>query len=438
MSTSRRRFLVSAAGAALALPALHYTREARASETPPRLLIYFMPNGRRPEWWVPSSEDGQLVFPEGLEALQPFANRAMSCIDLANYAPWNSPGAAHAMGTATILSGRSMVMPISELQNSTTIDQIIASHIGTQSRFGSLQWSAGEPGACDVANASCAYTQAVSWADYGAPLLPTINPAAAFDRLFGSSVDGLRGVAADRRRRSLRSLLDATLDDARRLERKVGVEDRQTLQAYFTSLRELERSLVDEGSCGIQPTAPEARLPYAERVAAFHELIRLAFQCDQTRVLSFMIEFGLSGRSHDFLGAPGTHHGLSHLPDEDAYDRLRIVEQWQNNQFAQLLTLLDETPGATDGASVLDETLVIGISSMGEGSQHRHGRNCPLLVSGSSLLQTNGQQQDFGATRPLTDLWVTLLEAYGIGGTYGPDGARFGEDGTTVIDGVIG
>lgn len=441
-TTTRRRFLFGAASTALALPALESLapREAVAATPGPRLLVYYLPNGRRPEWWVPTASDGGLVFPSQAAALQPFADQALSLVNLTNQAALNSPGAAHAMGTGTVMTGSTIPeLAGGVLHNDVSLDQLIVQQLAPDTRFSSLQWSAGEPGPCDVGGSSCAYTQSISWTGPASPLTPTIDPRAAFERLFGQGVDGLVGPAAERRRLSLGSTMDFVREDAHALQQQLGREDQLRLDEYFTSLDELERSLTSAGAeCEAATEPPVAGLPYADRVAAFHQLIKLAFQCDQTRVLSFMIEFGLSGRSHDFLGAPGAHHGLSHYSNDSGRARLETIETWHAQQLGGLLQLLRSTPGSM-GATLLDETIVLVIPSMGAGSNHDHARNCPLLFGGTGVIQADGRQIAFpsGSPEPLPNLHVSLLRAYGIEGSFGRDGAVFGDHGTSVIPGVI-
>lgn len=434
---TRRRLLQGAFGTVIALPMLEYfgRSPARAGGTPPRLLVYYLPNGRRPEWWVPSASGGSLTFPGHAARLQPFASRCLSLVNLDNEAARVSPGAAHAMGTCTVMTGTG-IPDLVGIKNSISLDQVIASELDPPTRFKSLQLSSGEPGPCDVGGASCAYTQTVAWAGPGAPLLPTIDPAAAFDRLFTSSTDGFSGERGEVRRRTIGSVLDHVREDATTLGGQLGRDDRARLDQYFTSLRELERSLsTDSGSsCAVPLEGPAGSLGYPERVAAFHELITLAFQCDQTRILSFMIEFGLSGRSHDFLSAPGAHHGLSHYGSTTDYDRLGVVESWHSDQIARLLTRLAETP-SSEGRMLLDDTIVLCIPSMGEGSSHSHGTNSPLLFGGQDHIQTTGRQI-VGSSTPLPNLHVSLLRAYGLEGSYGTGGAIFGEYGRAEIDGV--
>lgn len=439
---SRRRWLQGAGAAALALPALEYflPRSASAHGIAPRLLVYYFPNGRRPEWWVPSMATGAPVFPTQAAALQPFADQSLSLVNLTNQAALLSPGAAHAMGTGTIMTGSTIPdVGGGVLHNNVSLDQLIVQQLAPTTRFSSLQWSAGEPGPCDVGGSSCAYTQSISWTGPAGPLVASIDPVVAFERVFGTGVDGLEGPAAVIRRASNKSVIDFVNDDARALQNKLGTSDRTRLEAYFDALRELEKSLTTPAAtCMATPEPPVGGLGYPERVPAFHQLIRLAFQCDQTRVLTFMIEFGLSGRSHDFLDAPGGHHALSHFGTQEDKDRLERVETWQNLQFGNMLQLLRDTPSLT-GGTLLDETLVLGIGSMGEGNAHDHGHNCPTLFGGTGFVQTTGQQIAFGADTqaPLCNLHVSLLEAFGIQGTFGTNGAIFGDFGTASIPGVV-
>lgn len=438
----RRRFLRGAGAAALALPALEYfmPRHASAHGTMPRLLVYYFPNGRRPEWWVPSMASGAPVFPAQSAALQPFADQVLSMVNLTNLAALGSPGAAHAMGTGTIMTGSTIPdVGGGVLHNNVSLDQLIVQQLAPDTRFASLQWSAGEPGPCDVGGSSCAYTQSISWTGVASPLVATIDPTAAFERVFGSGVDGLDGAAAQIRRQSNQSVIDFVDQDARMLQARLGSEDRLRIEAYFDALRELEKSLTTPAAtCMATIEPPVSGLAYPERVPAFHQLIRLALQCDQTRVISFMIEFGLSGRSHDFLAAPGGHHALSHYGNDADKALLEKVETWHAQQLGGMLQLLRDTPSIA-GGTLLDETVVLAIGSMGEGNGHDHGHNSPLLFGGTGVLGTTGKQIAFPADAPvpLSNLHVSLLEAFGIEGAFGTNGAIFGDHGTAAIPGVV-
>lgn len=431
MST-RRTFLRAAGGAALALPFL--PSRARAADTP-ALLVYYLPNGRRREWWVPSASGG-LTFPGPAAALQPFADRALSLVDLNNTAAMRSPGAAHAMGTGTLLTGTTIpTVAGGQVHNDISVDQLIARELAFDTRFKSLQWSAGEPGVCDVGGSACAYTQSVSWSGPRQPLLPTIDPNAAFARLFGDgAVDGRTGRAAEIRRGSVASVLDALHSDSTRFARTLSTEDRDTFLQYETSLRELEAGLRPPAdSCGSTSSPPNA-LSYPDRVLAFHELIRLALQCGHTSMITFMVEFGLSLRSHDFLGASGGHHVLSHDLSPTGLDRLQRVETWQASMLADLLGRLASTPSS--GGTLLDDTLVLVMPSMGDGFNHDHQRVCPMMFGAQRFVNTTGRQVNAGGI-PLANLHVTLLNLFGVAGSFGATGATFGDDGDQVLSGVL-
>lgn len=440
---TRRRMLLGVGGATLALPMLEYfirPGTARAAGTKPRLLVYTLPNGRRPEWWVPVAANNTLTFPGPSAALQPFAAQCLALENLSNNAALASPGAAHAMGSGTMMTGRKIsTVAGGVVENDISIDQVLVQQTMPTNRFKSLQWGAGEPGPCDVGGSSCAYTQSVSWTGPASPLVATIDPRAAFERLFGTGVDGLEGPAADIRRITKQSVIDYVRGDALSLQSQLGSVDRVTLEDYFDALRDLELSLMGSGAqCMEMPTPPVPGLDYPARVEAFHQLIRLAFLCDQTRFLTFMIEFALSVRSHDFLGAPGGHHALSHFGDQAAKDRLQIVETWQNQQLGALLGLLQNTPGP-EGGTLLDETIVLALPDMGEGNGHDHGHNCPMLFGGKGVIAADGRKIGFdpGAPAPLCNLHVSLLKAYGVEGVFGAGGAVFGDDGNAPIDGIV-
>lgn len=435
---TRRRWLVGAGSATLALPMLEYflPRKASAAVTEPRLLVYYFPNGRRPEWWRPSGPNGALVFPSQSDPLQPFANQMISLVDLSNNAAIGSPGAAHAMGTGTIMTcSRIPDIAGGVLYNDISLDQALVKTLQPTQRFSSLHWSAGEPGPCDVGGASCSYTQSISWKGPAEPIGFTIDPTVAFERVFGTAVDGLEGAAADMRRKSLKSVIDFVDEDARVLQGKLGHADSMRLEGYFDALRELEKTLTTPATtCMAELVPPVGGLDYEARVDAFHQLITLALQCDQTRFLSFMIEFGLSGRSHDFLTAPGGHHALSHFGDEATKALLQKVEEWHSKKLGEMLTLLAETPGTMDG-TLLDETVVLAIGSMGEGNGHDHGHNSPHLFGGKGIIQSNGVQLPTGG-QPLANLHVSLLQAFGVHDSFGATGAIFGDDGNAAIPGI--
>lgn len=434
-----RRHWFQAFASASCLPFLESltgeSAHAQTEATVPRLLVYFLPNGRVPEWWEPMMSEGRLVFPAQAAALNAFSDRALALTALSNNAALGSPGAAHAMGTATILTSRSISTLEGPLQNGVSIDQAIANVRGHETRFQSIQWSAGEPGPCDVGGAPCAYTQSVSWAGEGMPLSPTIDPRVAFEQLFSESTDGLTGDRVRVRKESLGSVLDFVAGEGQSLKRDLSSGDQLRLDEYFEAVRQLETRVTTQASECPTGTPTPVGLDYEDRVDAFHSLITLALSCGQTSVVSFMIEFGLSGRTHPFLEAASGHHHLSHDTSTEGRQQLERVETWQAQRIASLLTRLDEASGPL-GGTLLDETLLLVMPSMGSGSTHDHSRVAPLLFGGGPRFQCDGRLLDYGGA-PLADLHRTLAEGFEVPLVPRPSGALFGDDGANVLPGIL-
>lgn len=431
MRVSRRRFL-GGAGALIALPALEIFRarparsEGEADKL--RLLVYFVPNGRNPSTWVPPEAGEAFSFPTALAPLAGLKADITCMAGLYHTSAKLSAGTGdHALGTGSILN--CAPYPNGAIHGDISMDQALVKALNPSTRFPSLQWGAGEPMACDF-GASCIYTQAISWAGPQAPLSPTINPRVAFDQLFGGNDEGATEEEKARRRQSMGSVLDYALDDANRFSAGLGTADQEKLDEYFTSVRELEKRITTPPVVGCEfGVSPPDGLDYPSRVKAFNDLIVLAFQCDQTRVLSFMIENGLSGRSHPFIGAPGGHHALTHGASADDLNQLIALERWQAEQAAYLANRLKATLDA-DGVPILDRTAMLVLPDMGAGAVHDHENLAPVIV-GKLGGRIRGNQSLKYAAAPLGNMYVSLLRAFGV------DAAGFGVDGVDVLPGVL-
>ncbi len=430
MAISRRRFL-GGAGVLVALPALELFRAPNALSAPEpaakRLLVYFVPNGRNPATWVPPEVGDAFSFPQ---ALAPLADLKVDMIHLSGLyhtsAKLSAGTGDHALGTGSILN--CAPYPDGGIHGDISMDQALVKALEPKTRFPSLQWGAGEPMACDF-GASCILTQSVSWAGPQAPLSPTINPRVAFEQMFAGTDEGATDEEKARRRASLLSVLDYVQDDGKALQKKLGAADKAKLEEYFTSVRELEQRIEQplDPSC-IPGQSPVDGLDYPARVQAFNDLIVLAFQCDQTRIISFMIENGLSGRSHPFISAPGGHHAITHGGDA-TLGQLIAVETWQAQQAAYVAQKLKTTLDF-EGVPLLDNTAMLILPDMGAGSVHDHENLAPVLVgSCGGALHTN--QALKYANAPLGDMYVALLQAFGVETT------TFGVDGTTPLAGLL-
>ena len=394
----QRRIFLGGAGALVALPALGLLRPRQArsgrAAAPKRLLVYFLPNGRMPAHWVPPEAGPEFSFPATLAPLAPLKSDLICLSGLYHTAAKLSAGTGdHALGTGTILN--CAPYPDGGLHGDISLDQALVKAINPSTRFPSLQWGAGEPMACDF-GASCSYTQSISWAGPQAPLAPVINPLTAFNQLFGGTDEGATQAEQDKRRASLTSVLETRLTHP-------------------------------AGTCESGP-APADALDYPGRVKAFNDLIALTFQCNQSQVITFMIENGLSGRSHPFIDAPGGHHGLTHGARVDPVNQLIRLQTWQAQQAADLALKLKSMPDI-DGSSLLDNTAMLLLPDMGDGGSHDHTDLAPVIVGKCGGALNTGQSLKCGGA-PLGNLHVSLLRALGV------DTNTFGVDGVAPLPGV--
>lgn len=448
-----RRAVLKTAAAAFGLPALEaFTPlKAFAQSAVDNFVVFYLNNGRYPGHWVPQEENGTLRFPSQASSLDQYADRMLFCKDMNNSAGTKSPGASHAMGTGTMLTSRFVPGTWHKtLDNSISVDQAIAESIGGDSSFRSLQWSSasvnGTP--CDVGQSACAHTHVVSWAGPNQPLDPIRRENAAFNQLFSNG--GSNETISSARKGHLKSVLDMVFSRGQVINQGLSASDRARLDQYFTGIREVEMRMqasVLECQTGNAPVNSE---DFETRVDNFIDLITLALACGQTKVITYMIDNGLSSRNYGFIGAAGGHHDISHYNNNNSLDKLAIIERWQNEKLASLVGKMIDMPGR-QGGSLLDETLLIGFPDMGEPNWHTHSRTCPLLIGGRNF-DTTGKMVNFeGSIRlppgnadednadgeDMAHLHVTFLESYGITKRFGQDGKRFGNEGDKVLNSLL-
>lgn len=430
MSRWSRRHVLRAAGASLLLPFLPslLPRSARADETPPvRLLFWYVPNGMHMADWTPSRDGADYDLPYILEPLAPVQRHVSVLTGLDNMAGRFPRPGDHARGTGCFLT---CVTPRytgdASVENGVSIDQVVAGQIGEQTPFPSLQLGldgGATSGQCD-SGYPCTYQNAISWTDAYTPLPKVTNPRLVFDRLFGGTGTDDPVVAARRRALEL-SILDAVSEDARALQTRLSTSDRRKLDQYLTGVREVEKRLegLGGGAC-TPPERPEGRVDVPTRSTLMNELMAVAFECDVTRVISYMFANGGSGRNHTWLpGAGGNHHGISHHQGQQSnYDKLRIINRWEVSQLVDFLQRL-ETRTDTDGTSLLDNTLVVMSSEIADGNRHNHDDLPVLLAGGGGGAHRPGRHLRFG-TRSLADLYTSMARAAGASVD------RFGMNGT--------
>ncbi|HSN99347.1 MAG TPA: DUF1552 domain-containing protein, partial [Candidatus Nanopelagicales bacterium] len=433
---SRRAFL-GGAGAVLTLPLLDsiMPRHARAEPGDARRIVtFYAPNGIHMPAWTPTGTGSTFTLPTILEPLAPHQAKLLVLSGLANLpARPDGPG-DHAAGTAGFLTCRHVVKTEGTgIQNGISMDQLAAQHVGQFTRIPSLQLGidgGSSAGDCD-SGYSCAYARNISWASETQPLPKAVNPQVVWDLLFGGFDP--EASAEERARRQLyrTSVLDYVLDEANSLKPRLGTTDQRKLDEYMTGVSELEKK-IQKAATGPVCTAierPPAQLPDPEHVKLMLDLVALSFQCDATRVVSFMIGNAGSGRSYPFLQVNGLpvsegHHELSHHQGNASnHQKLTAIARWEMEQLAYLLDKLDLIDDG-NGTTALDNSAVFFSSEIEDGDAHRH-TNLPVVVGGSlGGAFTTGRHVVYQDQPPLANLFVSMLQGVGV------ETSTFGDDGT--------
>ncbi|MCP4196571.1 MAG: DUF1552 domain-containing protein [Proteobacteria bacterium] len=279
-----------------------------------------------------------------------------------------------------------------------SLDQIAAEHVGSSTRFPSI-------------NTGIVNGTDMCWTRAGVHVPPVNNPATLFRGLFVNSPQRER--EAQRTRLKHRgSVLDALRDSANALNRTLNAVDRNKLDQYLTSVRDVERRLQMSKKWLNRPKPKpsmsevlDEERQHIDEVALFYDLMALALQTDSTRVAT--LETGMGFRTEE-LDLGFGYHGLSHHgKSDDRIGQLRVVEAFLTTKLSGFISRLKE-------AQIFDNTLVVFGSGMSDGSSHSN-RNLPVLLAGGDLehkghLVCPAEQHK---RVPLSNLWLSLLQWFG-------------------------
>lgn len=421
-----RRTVLRGVGAALALPWLQAfaPRPAAAGEDAPiRLAFLFAPNGVNPAAWFPAREGPAFDLPPSLQPLEPVREHVLIAGGLdqdAARAHGDGPG-DHARSAAVFLTSAHPVKTAGEgLAVGASIDQVAARALGRRTRVPSLEMgleAGGRSGSCDSGYA-CAYTNHVSWSDPSTPNPKEVDPRRIFERLFGAP-DARPAAAAGVTRRSV---LDRVADELRELDARLGRDDRETVGAYLESVRETERRIeqAERHDRDVLERLGERRAPtgvprrHADHSRLLLELLVLAFETDATRIVTHMLGNGGSNRVYTSLGVTEGHHSLSHHAGDAAkIAQIQRIDRWFIEEFAWLVQRLGEVREGE--ATLLDRTALVMGSGIRDGNRHDHG-DLPILVAGRAGGALHpGRAARWPQGTPLANLFLTLLDAAGVG-----------------------
>ncbi len=403
-----RRVVLKTAGAALPLPileSLHHRvwgaeAAADAARVPKRFLAVHFSFGVRPEkWWPENGTEGWQHTP----SLAPLAHHRDDLTLL--------KGVSLVRGTTHGVHGQPYQFLNADRLSKVSMDQILASQLdfGGASRYTSLE-TGGE-----------STPEGIAFTREGVPL-PAISDARELYRLlFADDQTDPRLVL--NRLHQRRSMLDGLIQDIHDVERKLDRVDREKLDEYLTSVRQIERKIAkteqwihtpkpDPGL--LEPKATPSIEEYQELASVFLDLLMAAFQTDQTRVASFCfqntripVEDGGVGNYHSF-----THHN----GDEMKLRELARADLIRNQAFAALLDQL-ATKREADGSRMLDNTLVLYGSATEDAARHQ-GVSLPLVLAGRPDLFQHGRfhggMVEYGPKQKgISDLLLTLLQAQG-------------------------
>jgi hypothetical protein len=388
--TSRRRFLLGAA-ATIGLPFLPSvmggeSRALAACGAPQRFLSWFLPCGVVMPDWTPTTTGTGWTMPYILTPLAPVQSKIVVLTGHDHMVSTTSNPGGHSAGTAGFLTMRKIANAYNDV-NRTSLDQLIAKQSAACNRpVASLQLSVDVPqDTCDAA--PCPYVHTVSY-DANNPLPHQLSPLNAFNSLFAGTSPTASAADALRRQALQKSVLDHVLAETQSLAPHLSRSDSAKLDEYTTSVRALETQIQNTASAGQCSAATGKSVldaaPYADRVAAMIDIIALAFQCDMTRVVSFMMARGSSLQDWSFLvNTPSPHHRVSHHNNNPANIAiLRQINNWEITQLAKLLQRLDAVQDV-NGKTILDNTLVYCSSEVSDGNSHNKW-DMPVLLAGSA------------------------------------------------------
>jgi hypothetical protein len=425
-----RRTLLRGMGASVALPLLEAMRARPLfgapsdQKSPPlRMAFLYVPNGVHMPSWTPRSLGAAFDLPAILEPLQAVKDDlcVLSGLTLNPARALGDGGGDHARAMASFLTGRHpMKTDGADLRAGVSIDQAAAQRIGSATRFPSLEigCEGGKTGGeCDHGY-SCAYQSNLSWRSETTPVAKQVNPRLVFDRLFGSPAGREGGEDLAKGDRRNKSILDFVGEEAKQLAQTLGAADRRKVDEYLTGVRELEqridraRPAVDVGAA-MYPRPLGIPADYQEHLRLLGDLLVLAFQCDLTRIITFVFANDGSNRSYRTVGVSDGHHDLSHHGGDFAkQEKIQKINQFHTAQLAVILQKLKSIPDG-DG-TLLDHCMIVYGSGISDGNSHSHD-DLPVLLAGKAngTVKT-GRHLRLPNETPLTNLYVSMLDRVGV------------------------
>jgi hypothetical protein len=429
-----RRTFLRGLGTTLALPLLESMLPARGAVAaqkqivPTRFLGAFVPHGIAPGHWIPESSGPGFAYPYVYEPLQPFRKHVVLTSGMwskSSENPAGVTGADHFVAAAFLTCQKPKKTTGADIEVGTSVDQMIAQKIGTENLLPSLQMAVEDPGA-NSSNCgegySCVYTNTISWETPTRPLPMEINPQTLFERMFG---DGSSPEMRKVRRERQASILDSVNGSLRDIMSQVPHGDQMRLEQYADDVREVERRLTIAARASTD--APNMTMPYGvpesfhEHIQVQWDLLALAYQTDITRVATMLFARDLTSRTFPESGTNSSFHGVSHhAEDPGQIALLAKINRYHVQMLAYLVQKLDSIPEG-DG-TVLDHSLILFGSNMGNSNQHLHYDTPAVLIGGASGRLKGDRYLPYASrTVPTGNLMLSIL------GMFDVQAERFGD-----------
>jgi hypothetical protein len=418
-----RRTILRGLGASLALPMLDSmipALNAQAVKTVPRLGFVYASHGVIFPQWKPTKIGYGFELTPNLQPLAALRGQFNILTGLSHLeADTKGDGSGdHTRASAAWLTGvhaYDRTRPGVEVKLATTADQLAAGYIGKNSPIPSLEMTVDQPsqGSCD--SGDCFYVNTVSWRTPTTPNMAENQPRVIFERLFGDGGTSAQRLAHVKKEDSI---LDSVAEEASSLAASLGRGDRSKLSEYLDSVREVEQRIQSSE----KETTENIELPdrpigipasFEAHTKLMFDLQLIAFRADLTRVFSMILARELSGRTYPMIGIPGQHHLISHHRDDpDLVSQKARIDTYHVQMLAYLLEKMQATPDG-DG-SLLDHSLIMYGSGMGNGNLHRHS-DLPVLLAGklNGKFKT-GYHLDYPMNTPMANLLVTILDNFGL------------------------
>ncbi len=411
------------AGVAMALPwlesipvwgadALTTTGTATA---PRRFAALFMACGVNPDHWWAKGAGAEMELSRTLQPMEPLKTKLNVINGLFNR---NATGVGiHPGQTGNILSGASLQKG-AELRGGISVDQVLANHLGQETAQASLVLGCEQPmTGYHETNFSMAYSSHISWQNATSPVPMEVYPSLAFDSLFDNEGS-----------RRNKSVLDRVREEAASLIRRASASDREKLDEYLTSVREVEtriermRASQDKAAerarnrdqAMVTMDRPDNGLPedIRDHMRLMCDIIALAFQTDKTRIATLLLCRDISGLFYPFLDVRNAHHSASHNDRSDDFER---VSRYYVSQLAYLAGRLDAMPEGE--GTVLDNSCLLFINNMWSGSAHDSSKVPLLTVGGLGGTLETGRTLDYEDAghdnRKLCSLYLSLMHRMG-------------------------